>query len=104
MTNEDVTPLKPFKADGCTLSPDFNFRHCYEEHDRHSWRGGTREQRIEVDIAFRNCIRDAGHPFLAEIYFRRSGLPRPRYRQSLGGGGLVGRGPKDTNPDTMPHC
>ena len=70
MTNEDTTPPKPFKSDGCTLSPAFNFLHCCEVHDRKYWRGGTREQRREADIAFRDCIRAAGRPVLAEIYFR----------------------------------
>lgn len=59
MTNEDATPPKPFKTDGCTLSPDFNFKHCCEDHDRTYWRGGAREQRREADIAIHDCVRAA---------------------------------------------
>ena len=70
VTNRETTPPKPFESDGCTLSPDFNFRHCCVEHDRAYWRGGSREQRKAADIAFRDCIRAAGRPVLAEIYFR----------------------------------
>jgi hypothetical protein len=69
MTPEVGKPPKPFRTDGCTLSRDFNFRQCCEAHDLHYWRGGTRAQRKEADIAFRDCIRDSGHPYLAEIYY-----------------------------------
>ena len=96
MTNENTTPPKPFKSDGCTLSPAFNFRHCCEDHDRKYWCGGTREQRRDADIAFRDCIRAAGHPVLGKFILQRSELPRLRWPPSPGAGDLVGGGQKYT--------
>lgn len=55
------------KPGGCTLVPDFGFRSCCDQHDR-----DYTEQvltRLEADKRLRDCIRAAGNPVLAEIYF-----------------------------------
>ena len=78
MTKKEAMPPKPFKSDGCTLAPRLNFKHCCIAHDRAYWMGGTRAQRKETDIAFRNCISAAGHPALAQLYYaavRAAGSP-----------------------------
>ncbi len=80
MTGDDdgEAAPKPFRSDGCTLAPNFDFRHCCTEHDRAYWRGGSREQRRAADRAFRECIEAAGHPMLAKVYYaavRIAGTP-----------------------------
>lgn len=70
--------LRPFHSDGCTMSPDFNFRACCIAHDRAYWAGGTAKQRLAADTAFRECVTAKGHPVLAWFYFwgvRAGGAP-----------------------------
>lgn len=56
-----------FKSDGCTLAPDFNFRPCCDDHD-YDYSKQCRT-RIEADKALRDCIKKAGHPVKAHIYY-----------------------------------
>ena len=65
-----VEPPIPFKSDGCTWAPDFNFRDECVEHDHDYWRGGSKADRLKADLKFRKGVRAKGHPVLAEIYFR----------------------------------
>jgi hypothetical protein len=62
-------PPTPFKTDGCTGVPDFNFRSCCVTHDRVYWQGGACRDRLAADIRLRSCIQDHGHPHVAELYF-----------------------------------
>ncbi len=64
-------------ANGCTSSPDFDFGHCCDAHD-HCYciggecpcEGGLFDDRKECDLDLRDCIRRAGHPWLAGVYYR----------------------------------
>ena len=64
-----LAPSQPFRSDGCTLAPDFNFSTCCFRHDRDYWCGGTKAQRVEADRALRACIQSAGHPWLDFWYY-----------------------------------
>lgn len=54
--------LRPFSSDGCSLSPNsffkVNFVECCVEHDIAYWIGGTSEQKIAADSAFKACMND----------------------------------------------
>lgn len=78
VAGDPPTPPLPNPHDGCTLAPDLNFRHCCDVHDEAYWRGGTEEDRERADRAFRQCIHDAGHPILDQVYYigvRIGGVP-----------------------------
>jgi len=62
-------PVYPFKTDGCSASPDFNFRQCCVEHDKAYWRGGTCAERRAADQALKRCIADNDHGSLSSIYY-----------------------------------
>jgi hypothetical protein len=59
----------PLKPDGCSLSPDFGFRHCCDLHDLLYFVGGDRSDRRAADRHLRECIRGQGHPLLAWVYW-----------------------------------
>lgn len=63
-------PPKPFKVDGCTWVPDFQFAHCCLAHDRAYWQGGSCQARRDADRALEQCIGAAGSPRLGAIYSR----------------------------------
>lgn len=65
----DGKPPKPFRTDGCSMSPDFNFGCCCVEHDIVYWKGGTAEERKKADTDLRQCIEGKGHPYLADLYY-----------------------------------
>lgn len=72
-------PPQPFATDGCTLSPDLNFAHCCEAHDRIYWRGGSCESRRDADYALKQCISQTRHPVLGFLYWitvRVTGSPQ----------------------------
>jgi hypothetical protein len=56
------TVLRPFTTDGCSLFPDRaligdkDWCHCCLAHDLAYWQGGTREQRLQVDLELRDCV------------------------------------------------
>ncbi len=55
------------RSDGCTLAPDLNFKECCKEHDAlYQVQYGTRSS---ADRILRMCIRKAGWPKLAWIYW-----------------------------------
>lgn len=58
-----------FETDGCSWSPDFNFRCCCIRHDIDYWAGGTKQDRLEADQRMRDCIRSYNRPILAWIYY-----------------------------------
>lgn len=52
------------RGDGCSMVPDFSFRHCCDEHDiayrtGKSW-CGEEITRSQADAALRRCIRRNG--------------------------------------------
>ena len=54
--------LKPFRSDGCSLFPDssaisnVDWCSCCLDHDLIYWRGGTREEREDVDRRLQECV------------------------------------------------
>ncbi len=58
------------RENGCTLTPDFDFVDCCNRHDLCYCQGCTEADRELCDERLRVCIRQTGHPTLAEIYFR----------------------------------
>ena len=61
--------LKPFKTDGCSMFPDGMWRECCVEHDKAYWRGGTKEQRKEVDKKLYQCVKAKGYPIIAKLMY-----------------------------------
>jgi hypothetical protein len=76
--------LKPFLSDGCSGFPDGTLRdpalwreYCVT-HDLAYWRGGTADERLAADRAFRKSLAGEGHPVVAEIAYlgvRFGGVP-----------------------------
>jgi hypothetical protein len=50
--------IEKYGTDGCTASPDLNFRDCCEEHDYY-YRSGE-VSRAEADKRLRKCIQQRG--------------------------------------------
>ena len=54
--------IRDFKSDGCTLFPDRSFIDRYDwcqccfEHDIAYWQGGTSEERLQADLALKDCL------------------------------------------------
>ena len=54
--------LSDFKSDGCSLFVDGTFKDrelwkgCCVEHDVAYWQGGTKKEREQADLKFRDCI------------------------------------------------
>ena len=78
----DTRPMPPLPnpKDGCSCVPDINekIRACCDAHDVAYWYGGTKQQRKQADHEFRQCAKDAGHPFIAGLYYigvRMGGVP-----------------------------
>jgi hypothetical protein len=59
--------IKEFSTDGCTMSPDFDFRDCCVRHDLDYWRGDV--TRAEADRRLRQCIKEKGYVVLPWIYW-----------------------------------
>lgn len=57
------------KTDGCTLSPDFDFRECCDLHDVRYRANPERITRAEADRALRVCIRSKGYRVLPWVYW-----------------------------------
>ena len=70
-----LTRVNKFHYDGCTMfvegtaSEPKLWDHCCLEHDLFYWAGGSKIQRRNADRALRQCIRDVGHPRLAQLMY-----------------------------------
>jgi len=64
--NVDYTPET---SDGCTWTPDFDFKPCCVTHDTAYWQGGTEAQRLTADEVFKQCIIDVGHDVVGPLYY-----------------------------------
>mgnify|MGYP001159994135 FL=1 len=53
--------IKLFTTDGCSLFPDGEIarRKCCLNHDLHYWQGGSKRDRKEADVAFKQCVQSA---------------------------------------------
>jgi hypothetical protein len=94
ITNGRQIPLRPFRTDGCTLSPDYFGKHCCVLHDLAYWLGGTREERLATDLRLRKCtckksrlyseiqffgVRIGGHPYAPDFL-----IPNKEFRWGYG--------------------
>jgi hypothetical protein len=65
--------ISPFTTDGCSEFPDGTPRHrqiwldCCVAHDRAYWRGGTRDERMQADLALETCVAEVGEPAIAKL-------------------------------------
>jgi hypothetical protein len=80
LADDSTTPPLPNPHDGCSCVPDINDTvfACCDAHDEAYWRGGTKQQRKDADIAFRQCVSAAGHSVVAGVYYygvRMGGVP-----------------------------
>jgi len=72
-THVNVTTLAPFTTDGCSAFPDGTpeqnqlWQRCCTQHDLAYWQGGIYKQRLEADIALRNCVAEVGEQDVAEL-------------------------------------
>jgi hypothetical protein len=68
--------LRPFRTDGCSLSPDGvpgsqvgKWVECCIHHDIAYWKGGTEQEKLISDKALRSCIAKKGYPKIASLYY-----------------------------------
>ena len=45
-------------TDGCTLVSDVDVRECCVRHDKYYWTGGNKQNRINADVEFKECVYD----------------------------------------------
>jgi len=70
---EQISTIKPFTTDGCSLFPDGTFKNkqfwlsCCTEHDISYWQGGTWHQRQQSDRALKRCVAKLGQPTIANL-------------------------------------
>ncbi|MBX2882849.1 MAG: hypothetical protein KTR32_23060 [Granulosicoccus sp.] len=63
--------LRPFTSDGCSAFPDGTLGQnelwltCCTAHDYAYWKGGTREERKQADLALRECVASVGEEEVA---------------------------------------
>jgi hypothetical protein len=96
--------LSDFSTDGCSLFIDGTFekpdlwQECCHKHDIAYWQGGTQEQRMEADLAFKACVeKKTGDSTLAKLMFdavRAGGEPYFPTWYRWGYGWSIGRGYK----------
>lgn len=65
--------LKPFTSDGCSAFPNGTREQqqlwlgCCTAHDYAYWKGGTFRERLDADLALRECVRKVGAPEIAAL-------------------------------------
>lgn len=63
--------LKPFTSDGCSAFPDGTLEHnelwlkCCSDHDYAYWKGGAYHERVEADLALKECVSAVGEKEVA---------------------------------------
>jgi hypothetical protein len=64
-------PPKACQVDGCTLAPDLDaaMGECCDRHDAIYWSGGSRSERQQADLDFRQCLLDADYSTIGDIYY-----------------------------------
>lgn len=74
--------LQPFTTDGCSAFPDSTiftqtkWTKCCSMHDLAYWQGGTYKQRLQADLALKECVSSLGEPEIAQLMLagvRRAG-------------------------------
>lgn len=72
-TGAHAVEIKPFSSDGCSSFPDGTLEQqqlwltCCIDHDKAYWRGGSYQQRLDADLALKNCVTSVGEPAIAEL-------------------------------------
>lgn len=94
--------LSDFTSDGCSLFVDGTFekpdlwKECCLKHDIAYWQGGTQEERLKADLAFKSCVENkTGDSTLAELMYdavRVGGEPYFPTWYRWGYGWPIGRG------------
>ena len=65
--------LAPFTSDGCSSFPNGTLKQknlwlkCCQIHDKAYWQGGTRQQRLDSDMALKSCVANTGNPEIAKL-------------------------------------
>ena len=60
--------LIPFSSDGCSAFPDGTLQRkqlwlsCCIAHDLAYWKGGTYQDRLDADLALKQCVAELGEP------------------------------------------
>ena len=76
--------IAPFTSDGCSWFPDglpeqkTLWQDCCIAHDYAYWKGGSRDERREVDKQLKSCVSSLGQPavgWLMEFGVRIGGTP-----------------------------
>ena len=62
-------PVYAFTTDGCSASPDGDWRSCCVVHDISYWCGGTATMRLQADRELRSCVTTKGHDLYASVVF-----------------------------------
>ena len=103
-TDESSIELSDFTSDGCSLFIDGTFekpelwKECCLTHDIAYWQGGTQEERLKADLAFKACVEKmAGDSTLAKLMYdagRVGGEPYFPTWYRWGYGWPIGRGYK----------
>ncbi|MDY6854751.1 MAG: FAD-binding oxidoreductase [Thermodesulfobacteriota bacterium] len=62
-------PAKPFKSDGCSCWPDWNYYECCYEHDKIYWAGGSPKERRKADIKLMDCVAEKGHEITSVLIY-----------------------------------
>jgi len=63
--------LKPFTSDGCSAFPDGTLAqnelwlNCCRAHDYAYWKGGAYHERVEADLALKECVSAVGEEEIA---------------------------------------
>jgi len=94
--------IAPFTTDGCSLFPNRSLSwkkdwcDCCVAHDRAYWRGGTSDERLATDKAFKACVKEkTSSPVLAALMYagvRLGGTPYLNTSFRWGYGWSFGRG------------
>ena len=68
-----ASQIKPFTSDGCSAFPEGTLKQkelwlrCCTIHDLAYWQGGTYQQRIDADIALKQCVAAVGQKEIAVL-------------------------------------
>ena len=65
--------LKTFTSDGCSAFPNGTldqqelWLNCCIKHDLSYWKGGTYQERLNVDLSLEQCVTNIGEPEVAKL-------------------------------------
>jgi hypothetical protein len=71
-------PPHPFTTDGCSMWPNGTWTECCIKHDIAYWCGGSAEDRVRADDAFRQCVSESRSACMGTMMYigvRVGGVP-----------------------------